>query len=350
MGHDVGVVCDARTAGRHAEASLRNLAENFCSLGVTRIPMNRQPGPRDILVSRAIQRIAREANVQILHGHGAKGGAYTRLAASALKNAGQKIRAFYTPHGGSLHYKPTSLQGRIFMALERWLGKKTDGLIFESAYSSELYHHNVGPFPCEMRIIHNGLRADEFYSVVLDENAVEFVYVGELRHLKGVDVFLEALAEANKTHDVSAFIAGGGPDAANFQKLARKLKLAGSVTFAGPTPARAAFSRGRCLVIPSRAESLPYIVLEAAAACLPFIATRVGGIPEIVKGSDVALIPVDDVGALATEMLNFLDNPQTYVRRAEALQKHVSQRFTIDSMARSITHFYVCRLLEQGNS
>lgn len=348
MGHEVGIVCDAHAAGQNAETALRNLAENFCSLGVTRIAMSRLPGPRDILAIRAIRRIAHETGAQVLHGHGAKGGAYARIAASALKRKGQTIRAFYTPHGGSLHYNPESLQGRVYMGLERWLGRKTDGLVFESIYSSDLYHSNVGPFPCEMRVIHNGLRPEEFYNVVLDENAGEFVFIGELRKLKGVDVFLDALAEIRKTRDVRAFIAGGGPDAARFQKQARKLKLDGAVTFAGPTPARAAFSRGRCLVVPSRAESLPYIILEAAAACLPFIATRVGGIPEIVEGSDVVLVPADDADALAAEMTSFLDNPETYVDRASALQEIISRRFTIENMARMITHFYVSRLLEQN--
>lgn len=346
MGHNVGIVCDAKPAGDAAERQLRNLAENVCSLGVTRIAMSRQLGWRDFAAVRRVSGLAEAAGCDVLHGHGAKGGAYARLACHRLKRRGARVRAFYTPHGGSLHYKPTSLQGRIYMALERRLGARTDGLIFESAYSSELYHANVGPFPCEMRIIHNGLRPEEFYSAVIDVDAFDFVFVGELRRLKGVDILLKALAEIGRERPVRAFIAGGGPDWESFTKLARRLKLSQAVSFAGPTPARTAFARGQCLVVPSRAESLPYIVLEAAAARLPFIATDVGGISEIVEGSDVKLIPADDVSALAGEMQAFLDNPGEFARKAEKLQDIVRKGFSVEGMARSVTHFYVSRLLD----
>lgn len=346
MGHDVGIVCDARPAGDVAERLLRNLAENVCSLGVTRIAMSRQLGWRDFSATRQVAGLAEAAGCNVLHGHGAKGGAYARLASDRLKRRGSKIRAFYTPHGGSLHYKPTSLQGRIFMTLERRLGARTDGLIFESAYSSELYHANVGPFPCEMRVIHNGLRTEEFYSAVIDVDACDFVFIGELRALKGVDIFLKALAEVGRTKAVSAFIAGSGPDEESFRKLARRLNISRSVTFAGPTPARAAFARGQCLVVPSRAESLPYIILEAAAARLPFIATDVGGISEIVEGSDVKLIPANDVSALAEEMQGFLEKPSERAKAAEKLQGIIRKRFSAESMARAVTHFYVSRLLD----
>jgi glycosyltransferase involved in cell wall biosynthesis len=346
MGHNVGIVCDARPAGDNAENMLRNLEENVCALGVLRIRMSRRPGLRDLFASRAIREIAIQAQAQVLHGHGAKGGACARLAASSLKKKDHRIAAFYTPHAGSLHYDPASLQSRLFMAMERQLAPKTDGLIFQSAFGAHLYHMKVGPFPCEMRIIPNGLRREGFYSAILDENAAEFVFVGELRQLKGVDVFLEALARLAAKHDIRAFIAGGGPHAGKFQKLAKKLGLEAKVTFAGPTPAHAAFARGRCLVVPSRAESLPYVVLEAAAACLPFIATDVGGIPEIVKDSDVALVPVGDAEALAVEMRNFLEHPQIYVDRAAKLQEIVAKRFSVDGMARAITHFYISRLME----
>ncbi len=346
MGHRVGVICDRGDYGRSAEAAIRNLGETSCELGVRRVEMSRQIGFRDITAPRAVRRIAQETRTQILHGHGAKGGAYARLAADTLKRKGQEIRAFYTPHGGALHYSPNTLQGRVFMALERKLAAKTDGIIFESAYAARLYEENVGASTCEMRIIPNGLKPQEFYDVILDESATDFVFIGELRQLKGIDILLNALAEIRKVRPVTAFIAGAGPDARKFSALAAKLELTGAVTFAGHVPAGAAFARGHCLVVPSRQESLPYIVLEAAAARLPLIATNVGGIPEIVEGTDVALVPADDVHALAQQMLAFLENPATFVERADALQNAVSKRFTVGGMARNITHFYVSRLLE----
>lgn len=347
MGHSVGIICDARDAGDAAESKLRNLDENVCAHGVTRIPMSRQIGWRDFTAARGVLKHALQTQANVLHGHGAKGGAYARLASGKLKKKGNHIAAFYTPHGGSLHYNPRSLQGRIFMGIERRLADRTDGLIFESNYSAGLYHTNVSQFPCEMRVIHNGVGDEEFYEAILDLDACEFVFVGELRMLKGVDVLLKALAQVSKQKSVKAFIAGGGPDEKEFLKLAKKLKLADRVTFAGPTPARTAFAHGQCLIVPSRAESLPYIILEAAAARLPIIATDVGGISEIVEGSPVTLIPADDVDALAAKMLDFLDNPGTYVEAATALQERVKKHFSVRGMAQSATHFYVSCLLDQ---
>ena len=64
-------------------------------------------------------------------------------------------------------------------------------------------------------------------------------------------------------------------------------------------PARDAFALGRLLVAPSRAESLPYIVLEAAAAAVPMITTNVGGIPEIFGPQAAGLVAPGDAAALA---------------------------------------------------
>ena len=89
---------------------------------------------------------------------------------------------------------------------------------------------------------------------------------------------------------VTATIAGEGPLEADLKAQARHLQVADQVRFVGHRPARAAFAMGRTMVIPSRAESLPYVVLEAAAAGVPMIATRVGGTPEIFGPDDVHLI------------------------------------------------------------
>ncbi len=339
MGHRVGVLCDTLPASTATENALRNL-ESICELGVMRAPMSRQIGLRDVTAYQSVRRFARKTEAQILHGHGAKGGAYARLAANGLKRSGQNIRALYTPHGGSLHYSPESLKGRIFLGLEKRLDTKTDGLIFESRYSARLYEANIGVPTCEARIIPNGLKSVEFYEIAIEAGADDFVFVGELRRLKGVDVLLRALGQMRETRAVTAYIAGGGPDAEEFRKLARKLGLGSAVTFAGPVPAGRAFTRGRCLIVPSRAESFPYVVLEAAAAQLPIIATDVGGISEITAGTPVELIPAGDARVLAEKMSEFLEQPEKYVAHARVLQESVATHFTVEGMAQAVTDLY----------
>jgi len=340
MGHETGIICDSSTDDATASDKLSSLSD-LCTLGVHRIAMNRGIGFNDFFATRAVRKIARLHEVDIIHGHGAKGGAYARLAAAGLKRKGQNIATLYTPHGGSLHYSPGSLPGKIFMALERRLGGKTDGLIFESAYSGKLYQEKIGPYPCLAEVIPNGLAPDEFYETALDIDAADFLFIGELRHLKGIDVLLEAIARLSKEKpDISVFIVGAGPDEITYRRMTKRLGLISTVTFAGAMPARTAFSRGQCLIMPSRAESFPYIVLEAAAAQLPIIATNVGGIPEIISGTGQELIPPADADALKDQMKLFLDTPDIFIERAKKLQQRVSQRFTITGMAGSITRFY----------
>jgi glycosyltransferase involved in cell wall biosynthesis len=85
-------------------------------------------------------------------------------------------------------------------------------------------------------------------------------------------------------------VVGDGPDADPLKAMAAAMGLETAVTFAGARPVREAFPLGRCLVVPSRTESFPYVVLEAAGAGLSLIATAVGGVPEIVMGTDTSLV------------------------------------------------------------
>jgi glycosyltransferase involved in cell wall biosynthesis len=339
-GHTVGVLCDSEASDRLTETRLAAL-EQALPLGVKRVAMARDIDWRDVTATRATVRHALDTGADVLHGHGAKGGAYARLAAGKLARKGNGVTAFYTPHGGSLHYAPTSLKGRVFMALERRLARHTDGIIFESAYSSRIYAANVGmPAGLATRVIPNGIRADELEPVQPDADAADFVFVGELRHLKGVDLLLAALARLDTARAATAVIVGDGPDAAQFRAEAERLGLAGRVSFPGAMPARRAFALGRSLVMPSRAESFPYIVLEAGGAALPMIATSVGGIPEIADGSGWQLVESENVAALADAMTRHLDDPAAAARDAARLRDVIAARYSVDAMTDAVLAFY----------
>jgi len=342
MGAEVGVVCDSRTGGDEIEVALSRLKDN-CALGVTRLPMTRTPGLNDWYTYRKIARLGRKLEVDVLHGHGAKGGAYARFAGWGLRRR-KGTKVVYTPHGGVLHYAPSTLSGRLYLAMERRLAPMTDGIIFESLFAGNRYAELIGPPPCPARVIYNGLYRHEFYESLLADDAADFVFVGELRKLKGVDVFLEALAAHQTIFPGRAIIVGGGPDEKYFKRMARKLGLNARVVFSGPQPARTAFVRARCVVVPSRAESFPYIVLEAAAAQMPMMATNVGGIPEIVGDVPMPLIPPGDVDALASQLRAFLADPKPFLVRAAALQKYVAQHFTVEQMTRDVVDFYISDL------
>jgi glycosyltransferase involved in cell wall biosynthesis len=342
LGAEVGVICDSHGGGDELNVALSRL-EDSCALGVTRIPMKRQPGLNDWRVYRKVAKLARKLNVDVLHGHGAKGGAYARLAGRSLRKR-QGTKVVYTPHGGVLHYSPSTLSGRLYLAAERKLARLTDGIIFESVYARNRCAEVIGPPPCAARVIYNGLYRHEFYESLLADDAADFVFIGELRKLKGVDVFLEALAAHQTIFPGRAIIVGSGPDEKSFKRMARRLGLTSRVMFSGPQPARTAFVRARCVVVPSLAESAPYMVLEAAAAQMPLIATNVGGIPEIVGDVPMPLIPPGDVDALASQLRAFLADPKPFLMRAVELQRRVAQHFTVDDMTREVVDFYISDL------
>jgi len=338
-GHDVGLIMDSTTADRLTEQRLARVAPRL-SLGVARIPMSRLPGLGDASAARAVRDLARRKEADVLHGHGAKGGAYARLAARLLRRQGRPVIALYTPHGGSLHYAPRSAAGLLFAGMERMLARYTDGLIFESDYVRRLYEARVGAGLAPARVITNALQPADFTAHAPAPDAADFLFVGELRQLKGIDVLLRALAEVACDREVRAFIVGSGSERDAFERLADELGLYGVVTFLGAMPAADAFRRGRCIVVPSRMESLPYIVLEAAAAEMPLIATDVGGIPEIVQGADTPLLPPGDIAELARTMHEFLDAPAPAQARARRLKETVRARFAIGATTSAVLAFY----------
>jgi glycosyltransferase involved in cell wall biosynthesis len=249
----------------------------------------------------------------------------------------------YTPHGGSFNYRPGSGAHALYMAAERTLARATDVFLFESRYIAARFSEQVGHARALQRIVCNGISAAECEPVAPRPDAADFLYVGELRSAKGIDTLLAALAVVSRDRGTCprTVLVGSGPDQQELLRQAQELGLGAYVSFPGPMPAREAFALGRTLLVPSRAESLPYIVLEAAGARVPMIATNVGGIPEIFGPHAHRLIPCDDVPALAASMQAELDRPaRDRAERAEALGAFVETHFTISNMADAVISGY----------
>lgn len=341
-GHAVGLICDSTSGGALEEERIAALVPQL-SLGVARVPMARSIGPGDVPAVASVARHLSKMRPDIVHAHGAKGGVYGRLGAFVERRRGRHVAAFYAPHGGSLHYERASPSGRLFFSVERGLERVTDGLIHVSAYEAGVYRQKVGIPRCPAHVVLNGLRPEEFEPVALAPEAADFLFIGELRDLKGVDLFIEALAILEgEGRSPRALIVGPSTetDLRRYRDLANARLRGTRVAFMPPMPARKAFALAKTVVFPSRAESLPYIVLEVAAAGIPLIATRVGGIPEIFVGEADRLVEPGDAVPLAQAMRSALVAPERLKADAMLRRERVKQKFSLAATAGRIEEIY----------
>jgi len=137
-----------------------------------------------------------------------------------------------------------------------------------------------------------------------------------MRDLKGPDLFVEAFARTERLvgRPLSALMIGDGPQQQEYSELMLQQGLSRRIRMQPAMKTREAFTLARNVVVPSRAESMPYIVLEALAARKPVIASRVGGIPEILGAASAALAEPADVQSLAAIMARSISEKDWAVR------------------------------------
>ncbi|MGL4260306.1 MAG: glycosyltransferase family 4 protein [Afipia sp.] len=330
-GHEVGILADSLTGGERAEAALKEIAPKL-KLGVYRLAIRREPHPIDSVTALHFLRLARSLKPDVLHGHGAKAGAFVRLRGKSKKS----IRV-YTPHGGSLHYPPGTLKGGAYARMERALMNRTDLFLFESAFARDTYLRVVGKPTGLVRCVFNGVTASEFDPVPVAEDATDLVYVGEFRDIKGADLLIEAVARLRADgKPITLTLAGDGEETEALKALVSRLNLGDAVRFIGHVRARFGFSKGKLLVVPSRGDSMPYVVIEAAAAGIPMVAASVGGIPEILGPHTSGLFVANSIGAMADAIEMALGDMDATRERARNLRErifvHFSQKAMVDGV------------------
>ncbi|MFZ2100451.1 MAG: glycosyltransferase family 4 protein, partial [Oricola sp.] len=338
-GHRVGIICDAEGTPGYNEGMVDRLAGGL-SLGLHRAQMRREVGLGDVFGAGRILRIIKELQPDVLHGHGAKGGVYARALGSLVRADRSRVARLYSPHGGSLHYDPRSRVGLVYFRIERMLERLTDHILFVADFERRTYVEKIGDPSCSWSVNYNGLTDDEFVPVERTAQSADFLFLGEMRMLKGPDLFLQAMARlrAGGHPGASAIMVGNGPDAAAIGMMVRQLGLGDAIALHPPMPARRAFALARVFVMPSRAEALPYVVLEALGAGIPLIATSVGGIPEIL-GADNPSLTAPDAGEIAARMELALSDPKTvegWMPDSETLKA----RFSARTMAANVMAAY----------
>jgi glycosyltransferase involved in cell wall biosynthesis len=332
LGHDVGIFCDSNVGGPSTDVALARIAP-LCSLGIIRKAMSVRPSLGDFSNIRTARKLVTDLKIDVIHGHGAKGGLYSRLASMSTGRP-----SVYTPHGGSLHYNWLGFPGFLYLATEWSLRHFTSGLAFVCEYEQDIYTAKFGTGRAQINMVHNGLWADEFKPVAAAKDASDILFVGELCHRKGVDILLDAVAQINPERKLSVAIVGDGPDTDDYKAQAKKLGIAEQIHFFGRLGIAQALPLGKLFVLPSRAEAFPYVVLEVIAAAKPNIATDIAGLYEVLPES--LLYETESVSALANKLRDVFAKPDKYQQLATQLSLQARQKFSADVMVKSITDFY----------
>lgn len=167
---------------------------------------------------------------------------------------------------------------------------------------------------------------------------------------KGVDILLEALARvARRRDDFHLDVVGEGPDRPAYEELARRLGLGSRVSFHGWRPKAEIASRMRSadlFVLASRYENNPCVVIEAMASGLPVVATRVGGVPELVDDVVGRLVEPQDPEDLARELEAVLDRLDEFDR--DEIARRARETFGRHRVGAEITDVYRACLARGG--
>jgi len=327
--YELFVVCLASIGGNVVEQEVRGENVPFENLGAKNL--------RDVRAFRRLLRFVREHDIQLIHAHLTYAATWAAIVS----------RITGVPSIASLHVAPPAA-GRgakvrdwlMRVALKRW----SSTVIAVSGALREQYLRLRSVDPAKYRAVHNGIELARFEGdrrasrellareFGIPANARVAVTVSVLREGKGVEMLLAAAdAVVQQVPDAYLLIVGDGAKREEWMKLSRTLGAAADrVRWAGYRRDVHAILPGCDLLVhPSLDDAFPTVLLEAMAAGLPVVASRVGGIPEIVAEEITGrLVPPADPARLTTEMVRLLGDPSTTARMSTAAREIAREKFS----------------------
>ncbi len=311
-----------------------------CGGPVCEVPMRRGIAPLDDVASLLrLVRCVRRVRPDLIHAHSSKAGFLARLA-----GAWCRVPVVYTPHAFPFLMSAGKRRRCFYRLLERSVRGLTAALI---AVSEEEVREAVklGYARDRVTLVRNGVKAVALGPVrVRETGALTVGLFGRLTRQKGPDLLIEAASEI-VTHvpNVCFRLYGCGEMERALRVQVRERQLAAHVTFEGACRQEETVARMReadVVVVPSRWEGCPYVVLEAFQAGVPVVAAAVGGVPELIcDGENGLLVETGSPEALCDAVLKLLRDPQKRRSLAEKGRSAVAS-FTLDAMAKEIGAVY----------
>jgi glycosyltransferase involved in cell wall biosynthesis len=325
--------------------------------------LHREISPvRDLRAIVQLAQLIRRERPTILHTHTAKAGAVGRIAALLARGARPPI-VIHTFHGHVLRGYFGRVKTFGFRTLERWLARTSTALIAVSPeVRDDLVGLGVAP-ASKFAVVRLGIdlprrvenddaqRREARRQMGLRDEAFVVGWVGRMTAVKRTKLVVRALQDL-VARNVDAFVVlvGDGPDRDQLERYAHELGVIKRCLFLGYQKDVARFYDAiDALVLPSINEGTPVSVIESLAARRPAVATRVGGVPDIVRdGIDGFLVDADDGDALATRLAELAADPELRARMGEAGHARVIERYAVARLVDDVDKLYRSLLAERG--
>lgn len=345
------------------EGSMAFVAERR-GIEVMSIPgLQREVSPlADARVVRELAELIRRLRPHVLHTHTAKAGAVGRTAARVVGSDRPPV-VVHTFHGHTLRGYFGATKERAYRKIERALARETDALIAVSPeVRDELVEIGVAP-ATRFVVIRLGIELTERMEGAERGGALraslglaDRFTVGWVGRMTSVKQAPDVLRTVRRLHDrgvdAGLVMVGDGPDRSELEALASELGIAEATRFVGfqddVGPWYHAFD---ALLLPSRSEGTPVTAIETLAAGRPVVATRVGGVPDVVQdGVDGFLVAVGDVEGATAHLAQLADDPELRARMGAAGQERTLRRYRVERLVEDVDRLYRSLLAEKGYS
>ena len=295
---------------------------------------------------RLVRSLCVELEPDIVHTHG-----YRPDVVDSGVARRRRIPTVSTVHG----FIGGSLRGRVYERLQRRAFRHFDAVVAVSRPQVEILE-KAGVRPQRIHVVPNAIdrgpvlpREEARALWGVDEGTFHIGWVGRLSHEKGLDVFLEALALLDRKGFVASVV-GAGPALDDSRDRAQALGIADHIRWRGLVRDAAPMFPGfDVLVISSRTEGSPMVLLEAMSMRVPVVATRVGGVPHMVGPSEAVLVPPDDPEALARGIASVRSDPTAAGSRARAALDRFDSEFGFDQWIRRYDEVYREAMKSRGS-
>lgn len=308
-------------------------------LGLERVATNpsRSPGPRDVVDLVRLVLLVRRADV--VHAHSSKSGFVVRLAARV---AGRHGRTIFTPHGWSFWAFPTGAAGRLYLALERAAARWCARIICVARHERDAALALGVGRPDQYRVVPNGVDLARLRAAG-ERVPDRIVMVARLAPPRLPVLAVEALARLRETSRPSATLdlVGDGPLRGEVEAAVRRHGLEGAVAVLGARDDVAELLvRASCALHLSTYEGASLGVLEAMGSGLPVIASRLGGMDEIVEDGSTGMLVPNDARSVADALERVLGRPDGGAALGAAGEARARSRFSTTAMTAATLAVY----------